>query len=1047
MRSDIGTTRDIRWGPVLEIGNWFMYRLFINSGAAWIAAIYATVSLLWIGVSDRVLGLAVTDPALMTDIQSVKGTAFVLTTAFALYVMIRLYRDQIDKKRQELEAAERHVVDLFEVSGIAEIMVDPETLALTSYNDEAARVFGTECCQASDWRLPELWDCQSGSISQEEADARIRDDIATALEGGKGTIEWPLRTREDGPRTYSVSLAHVAIGGTPLVRASFVDQTEQTKIERILQVLGEGLAPKMGHAFFDTLSDLLLDLSGAETCLIARIADGHTDRVDTVSFRVLRDTVANQQLSVDGTPLGSLLIDQQYVFIDDVGESFSTSLGLGEESGLQAFAGMPLFNASGGLEGLIAVMGRREYVSAGLLKDAMGVAAARAGAELERVSLETRLRNNEIRFRSLIDEASQGIVVHKEMKASYCNPAFAEMFGYGCPEDICALESITVLFDDAEVPRLNRFNEMRLNGQEAPAEYAFRGVRKDGGSMMVQNRVVRVPWDDGYAVCANMFDVTEAHELNAQLEESQEFLRVVLDSIEDGVIACDREGRVKMINRASMERYSRQEHHGLQPDEWLDFYELYQADGTTLMQQEDVPLYRALHGERVDNEDVTLIRDDGSLHSMRVNARPLKTADGRKLGAVVSMHDTTGEKEAEAAIRRSQRLESISQLTGGIAHDFNNLLGIVQGNLDLLDRRLADDHSLAKRVESARRATERGATLTKRLLSFSRQEVGDGVPTDINATIRDLEDMLSKALTSAISLEFKPADDLWLTNVDPGDLGDVVLNLALNARDAMPLGGPLVIKTSNRSITEVRHTDGTRIPKGDYVVLSVTDTGTGIPGDLLDRVFEPYFTTKTGQGGTGLGLSMVYAFAQRSQGVVRIFSEPGCGTTVCLYLPRTNGTAVKKRCVVDIDVPSGDEVVLIVDDEDDLRDVAADILGDLGYACLTASDGWSGLEVLKAHPEITLLITDVVMPNGLDGFTLAHEAQKLRPGMPVLLASGFPGQVSDREADRELAKNLLNKPYDSAGLAKAVRRAIDGAGTFLATPQSSTSHTAVNLDP
>jgi signal transduction histidine kinase/FixJ family two-component response regulator len=397
-------------------------------------------------------------------------------------------------------------------------------------------------------------------------------------------------------------------------------------------------------------------------------------------------------------------------------------------------------------------------------------------------------------------------------------------------------------------------------------------------------------------------------------------------------------------------------------------------------------------------------------------------------------------------LRRSQRLEAVGQLSGGIAHDFNNLLGAIMGNLELLQRMVADQPKAVQRVDKALRAASRGRDEVARLQAFSSLEPRPGEPTDANTLIGDLMGALQKSLTNQIALEFRPAAGLWLTDVDPADLSTSLVNLVFNAHNAMPLGGRSVIMTENRTVSQESGSEERLIP-GDYVVVTVSDTGTGMPPAVRDRAIEPFYTAWPDGGGGGLGLSMVYGFAKRSRGHLRIHSSPGQGTTVHLYMPRS-ASAVAKPARHDAaeDKLRGAGVVLVVDDEPDLRDIAETILRDLGYATISARDGREAQTILRngKGAEIELVLSDVIMPGGIDGFELAEWIRKARPGIKVLLTSGFTGKLAECTADPTLMRTMVKKPYSKMTLARAVKEALVFDTPDPATPQSHPRQTTAN---
>ncbi|WP_316977676.1 PAS domain S-box protein [Shumkonia mesophila] len=398
------------------------------------------------------------------------------------------------------------------------------------------------------------------------------------------------------------------------------------------------------------------------------------------------------------------------------------------------------------------------------------------------------------------------------------------------------------------------------------------------------------------------------------------------------------------------------------------------------------------------------------------------------------MVDVSKYKQAEEALRRSQKMEAIGLLTGGIAHDFNNLLNVILSHAELLEEIAPANPDVSRSIEAMTKSVRRGADLTRKLLSFSRTQPQATKRVSVNAFIESMKGLIAKSLTPAIRVKAVLAGDAWPVDIDPGDLEDAVLNLALNARDAMPRGGSLIIETSNKVIDEVyvERNPGSRA--GDFVMLSVSDTGTGMTPEVREKAFEPFFTTKGADKGTGLGLSMVYGFVQRSGGHAKIYSEEGQGTAVHLYLPRARetGAAVEAASGGFETLPRGSETILVVDDEPSLVEAAVHLLGRLGYRTLTADSAVQALAVLSKAPAVDLLFSDVIMPGGMDGYRLAIEALARRPGLKVLLTSGFTRQREEfvngeGKIAQHLTQTLLGKPYNIAELATAVRKALDGA--------------------
>jgi PAS domain S-box-containing protein len=398
--------------------------------------------------------------------------------------------------------------------------------------------------------------------------------------------------------------------------------------------------------------------------------------------------------------------------------------------------------------------------------------------------------------------------------------------------------------------------------------------------------------------------------------------------------------------------------------------------------------------------------------------------------------DVTLEREREAelakaqeALRQSQKMEAVGQLTGGLAHDFNNLLAGISGSLELMQTRLQQGrvNDVDRYMAAAQGAAKRAAALTHRLLAFSRRQTLDPKPTNVNRLVSGMEELVRRTVGPAINFEFVGAAGLWPALVDPPQLENALLNLCINARDAMPDGGRITIETANRWLDEraARQHD---MPEGQYLSLCVTDTGTGMTPDVIARVFEPFFTTKPIGEGTGLGLSMIYGFARQSGGQVRIYSEVGQGTTVCIYLPRHHGEiedeGASSRAIV-LDRPEQSATVLIVDDEPTVRMLITDILEDLGCSAIEASDSAAGLKILQSDVRIDLLVTDVGLPGGMNGRQMADAARVVRPDLKVLFITGYAENAVVGNGHLAPGMAVLTKPFSVETMAARIRSLIE----------------------
>ncbi|MES2786097.1 MAG: ATP-binding protein [Pseudomonadota bacterium] len=382
----------------------------------------------------------------------------------------------------------------------------------------------------------------------------------------------------------------------------------------------------------------------------------------------------------------------------------------------------------------------------------------------------------------------------------------------------------------------------------------------------------------------------------------------------------------------------------------------------------------------------------------------------------------------EEALRQAQKMEAVGQLTGGLAHDFNNLLASISGSLQVLRMKLARGQSegCERYIDMGLESVKRAAALTQRLLAFARRQTLDSRPTDVNRLVAGMEDLIQRTVGAAVAIEVAGSEDLWTTNIDPPQLESALLNLCLNARDGMmPGGGQVTISTANVRIDSCTDTEQGLAP-GDYVVLSVADTGSGMSPETIARIFDPFFTTKPLGQGTGLGLSMVYGFVRQSGGQVRVVSDVGRGTTMSLYLPRHQGApeAAEDEAVATALAGGQGETVLLIEDQDSIRIVIAEVLTSAGYRVRTAGDGPSGLQLLQEQGRVDLLITDVGLPGGLNGRQVADAGRISRPGLKVLFITGYAENAAVGDGQLESGMEVLTKPFDLESLTRRVRQMI-----------------------
>jgi len=507
-------------------------------------------------------------------------------------------------------------------------------------------------------------------------------------------------------------------------------------------------------------------------------------------------------------------------------------------------------------------------------------------------------------------------------------------------------------------------------------------------------------------------------ERTAQLITSEERYRQVVDLIQEGIwIHVD--GKVAFANPYAVQMFGAKTQDELigraimslvHPDERARA-----AERTRIVTSESgaVPM-----------TEMQLLKLDGQ--RMIVAQHATRFVQDSKVHVLVAGRDVTAQHDAEALLRQAQKMESVGQLTGGIAHDFNNLLTVVIGGLDLvLDRVQGEVRPL---VEGSLRAAERGAALVRQLLAFARRQTLVPETLSFNVLAAGMDDLLRRTLGEDVEIEMRLDPALWPTLADKSQVENALLNLAINSRDAMPAGGKLTIETGNIHLDADYAVHNAEVAAGDYVMLAVTDTGSGMPPDVAERAFEPFFTTKDQGKGTGLGLSMIYGFAKQSRGHLKIYSEVGHGTTVRLYLPRLSGAGAAATAPATVPVPHarGGETILVVEDEADVRTFVVSQLRDLGYRVLEAADGPQAQKILESDHPIDLLLTDVVMPGGMTGRRLAEGAKLARPNLRTLFTSGYTENSIVHQGKLDPGVNFLSKPFRRQDLSLKVREALDG---------------------
>jgi PAS domain S-box-containing protein len=493
----------------------------------------------------------------------------------------------------------------------------------------------------------------------------------------------------------------------------------------------------------------------------------------------------------------------------------------------------------------------------------------------------------------------------------------------------------------------------------------------------------------------------------------------ILESAGEGIFGVDTSGNVTFANSAAASML------GMTPDEMVgrEMYPLtHSVEEASSSSKDECPIYAAFRDGTARHEvDDVFTRKDGTSFPVEYTSTPIRER-GRILGAVIAMRDVTAQEQLEEQLRQAQKMEAVGQLAGGVAHDFNNILGVIINNAEFLSDDMQRGEARSEDVAEIRHAAGRAAKLVGQLLSFARKEVLNPIVLNLNDAVADMEQILRRTLRESIELRFELAEDLWATELDPSQLEQVLLNLALNAGDAMPEGGKLTVQTRNVDIDEEFARLHPGLAHGRSVCLSVSDTGLGMSEEVKQRIFEPFYTTKPRGSGTGLGLATVYAIVHRVGGYVGVYSEPGLGTSFTLYFPASAGELTAAPTAESATAEGGrGETILVAEDEDALREVVERVLARNGYNVLSAGSGREVLALLQEHGgRIDLLLSDVVMPS-ISGPALAHWVNEMHGEVPVLFMSGYPDDVLDHMGG---TRNYLQKPFTADALLAKVKESL-----------------------
>ena len=638
----------------------------------------------------------------------------------------------------------------------------------------------------------------------------------------------------------------------------------------------------------------------------------------------------------------------------------------------------------------------------------------------DRNRAERALRESEERYRSLIEDQPEFVSRYKpDGTLTFVNAAYSAQ--HGMKPDEMAGTNIFDFVPEGDQAQVRRY--IAELGANKPFNSIENRVVMPDGTVRWQEWTDRAFVDDSGLVSeiqAFGRDITLRKEIEEALRDREQMLSGIFDTASVGIVMVDREGRFKQSNSAYQNMLGR----GAEELKRMTFWDVTHPDDHA---EENMAFGNLIEGDNESYQiDKRYVHKSGSIVWVRVNSARQRNAEGEIIGDIAIVEDITRRKEVEAQLIQSQKMEVVGQLTGGVAHDFNNLLTVVSGSLHLLEGRSGEKETDNQLVKRALQAVERGADLTQRLLAFSRTQTLRPVATDVAELMSGMVEILQRTLGANIEIVTSQPDTLWLCEVDPSQLENAILNLAINARDAMPEGGSLAFDIENVEIGDEHSPPPADTKPGKYVVLSVSDSGIGMPEDVLKHVFEPFYTTKEVGKGSGLGLSMVYGFARQSGGHVHIESDEGVGTCVRLYLPRNVGAGAplsKDRSLDEITLATG-ETILVVEDNPDVRTLAVALLSEAGYQTVEAPDAEAATAVLRHSGKIDLLLTGMVLPGGMNGAGLATRIRAELPDIKIVFMSGHTESAFEKERMSELDFHFIQKPFGKPILLNTIRKAL-----------------------
>jgi len=800
-----------------------------------------------------------------------------------------------------------------------------------------------------------------------------------------------------------------------LVLLSMIDVTEQYKLLEGISIAATSTAISSGEFFFNNMTGKVAELFEADQVFIGVNNFDGKRKMRTLSNCIGQKIVDNFEYELKDTPCCNVLDNKICYYPENIQELFPKDVYF-QQNNMQSYIGLPIIDGNNLVIGGLILFFKRKIDKDKYWQAILNVFAGKISAEIKHLTLSKR---NNITEQYLAFYQKQAPLTSlkwdKEFNLVSCNNATEKLLGYS-EHELMAMDFVATLVpDDEQALVISVCHDLLV---EQGGEYNINSLIKKDGEVIISewhNSVIKDDLQNVIGVVSIIKDITEDRRNLKLIAQKEKDNREILSAIIDAVITIDSQGRILTVNAATeaMFDYSSQELLGqnvklLMPKSRARKHDKYVADYTKNRQAKIIGIGR----------DVTAKKKNGKEFPIRLSIAELSPDISGNTRYVGTCHDLTKVVEQQNMLQRIQKMDALGKLTGGISHDFNNLLGVVSGFSELLAHELKHEPKLLKYCAQISKASVRGTDLIRKLLSFSKHVSTKSEIININQLLIAVQGLLSKTLTAEITVDYQLSDVLWNTDIDVNAFDDVILNLCINAKHAMPNGGLLSISTENVTLAKIE-AEKYNLLAGDFICLSLTDNGCGMTDEVKNRLFEPFFTTK-GAEGTGLGLSQTYGFITASLGGIFVYSELGIGTCFKIYLPRSQSKEYIEPSILKRELSNTNSAtILVVDDEIALRELVQTILEDAGYTVFKAKSGEEALTYLKEQV-IDLMISDVIMPK-MNGYQLVERVKELGFDMPILLATGFDGEIG---MSRKEFKSIpvMSKPYSSYELLNNVQK-------------------------